>query len=85
MTTQIFDTQFWTLLIIGAIMLFIGGWVLKSVIVTAVSKTITKIMCEQWDQIFLIFNENTEDIRKLRNDHDKLRKEFDDHVNNLKQ
>lgn len=77
---KIFDLQFWTLLIIGTIMVFLGGWILKNVIVSAVSKSVAEVVRNQWAQMFKkldVYSEKVEDLErkyyKLKQDVDNLK------------
>ena len=82
---QIFDAQFWSLLLIGSIMVFLGGWILKNVIVTAVSKSVAEVVRDQWAQMFKKMDEYSKDIQDLRADYEKLRSDFNIHVNKHKE
>ncbi len=81
---QIFNPQFWTLLLIGVILMFLGGLILKNVIVTAVSKSVAEVVRDQWNQMFMKLDEYSKGVEKLREEHEKLRKDFDNHVNGRK-
>jgi hypothetical protein len=81
---QIFDLQFWVIMIIFAPILWFGGKKIKTVLIDTVTNTVSSsvsdVVKDQWAAMFLKLDEykatvntNTTDIEQLKKDCEELR------------
>jgi peptidoglycan hydrolase CwlO-like protein len=80
---QIFDLQFWVIMIIFAPILWFGGKKIKAVLIDTVTNTVSSsvsdVVKDQWAAMFLKLDEyratvntNTTDIEQLKKDCEEL-------------
>lgn len=76
--SKVFDFQFWVILVVFIVMMILAFWWAKSILVSAISQSVSEVVRDQWAQMFKKMDEYTSKFNELENKATINRKDIDE-------
>jgi flagellar basal body-associated protein FliL len=76
--SKVFDFQFWVILVVFIVLMILAFWWAKSILVSAISESVSEVVKDQWAAMFKKMDEYTAKVSDLESKVHLNRKDIDE-------